>query len=154
MESYWDGFHLGDETAVSANWYHQYPVQARIPNSDNVYESMGITQVKWIADNSVGAGTEPLRWQSTAFNIDYQAAMVRFYYDNPRGARTSWSDTSYVPCQPWSSVGGWFEPYPWGNAGQAQYVAKVQQALHEREWLTQSFVDWSPSSFPQGVSFR
>jgi len=154
VESYWDGFHLGDETAVSAGWYQRYPVQARIPGTDTVYESMGITQVKWIADNSVGAGTEPLRWQSTAFNIDYQAAMIRFYYDNPQGARASWSDTSYVPCQAWSSIGGWFQPYPWGNAGQAQYVAKVQQALDAHEWLTQSFVDWSPSSFPPGVRFH
>ncbi|MBV8943831.1 MAG: hypothetical protein JOZ95_00295 [Solirubrobacterales bacterium] len=151
VESYWDGFQLGDDTTVSSGWYARYPIQARIPGTHNVYESMGITQVKWIADNSVGAGAEPLRWQSTAFNIDYQAAMVRFYYDNPQGARSSWSDTSYVPCQPWHSIGGWFEPYPWGNAGQTQYVARVQHALDEREWVTQGFVDWSPSSLPRGI---
>ena len=152
VESYWNGFQLGDEAAVSPRWYQRYPIQARVPRTDDVYESMGITQVKWIADNSVGAGTEPLRWESTAFNIDYQAAMVRFYYDNPQGARSSWGDISYVPCQRWDSIGGWFEPYPWRNGGQAGYIAKVRHALGKRQWLTHTFVNWSPSSFPPGVS--
>lgn len=154
VESYWDGFHLGDENAVSAGWYARYPSQARVPGTNSVYESMGITQVRWAADNSLGPGSEPLRWESTAFNIDYQAAMVRFYYDNPQGARSSWGDKSYTPCQPWNSIGGWYEPYPWGNGGQNQYVAKVQHSLGDSEWLTQSFVDWSPSSLPSGIRLR
>jgi hypothetical protein len=154
VESYWNGFQLGDEAAVSPAWYERYPIQARIQDRHEVYESMGITQVKWIPDNSVGAGTEPLRWESTAFNIDYQAAMLRFYYDNPQGARSRWGDATYAPCQPWDSVGGWFEPYPWRNAGQTNYIAKVRKALSEREWLTASFVGWSPSSLPPDVKFR
>jgi hypothetical protein len=115
---------------------------------------MGITQVKWIVDNSVGAGTEPLRWESTAFDVDYQAAMVRFYYDNPLRARSSWGDRAYAPCQPWSSIGGWFEPFPWRNSGQLDYIAKVRHSMAEREWLTASFLSWSPSSFPPGVWLR
>lgn len=90
VESYWNGFQLGDRASVSPSSYQRYPIAARIPGSHDVYESMGITQVKWIADNSVGAGTEPLRWESTAFNIDYQAATVRFYFDNPQRARSQW----------------------------------------------------------------
>src|ERR1700677_1961873 len=105
---------LGDEATVSRNWYERYPFQARVPNSLSVYTSMGITQVKWIPNNSVGAGTEPLRWESTAFNLDYQAAFIRFYYDNPSGAPSSWGDSSYAPCEEWRSIGGWDEPYPWG----------------------------------------
>jgi hypothetical protein len=115
---------------------------------------MGITQVKWIPDNSVGAGTEPLRWESTAFNIDYQAAMVRFYYDNPEGARSSWGDGSYEPCEAWRSIGGWDEPYPWGNADQATYIANAQQRLRARIWDESSFISWTPSSFPPDVKFR
>jgi hypothetical protein len=80
--------------------------------------------------------------------------MVRFYYDNPDDARSSWGDATYVPCQPWDSVGGWFEPYPWRNAGQTNYIAKVRKSLSEREWLTASFVKWFPSSLPPGVRFR
>ena len=154
VESYWNGFQLGDQAAVSPARYRRYPPQARIPGSGDVYESMGITQVKWIADNSVGAGTEPLRWESSAFNVDYEAAMVRFYYDNPLEARSGWGDPTYAPCEPWNSIGGWFEPYPWRNGGQASYIVRVRQSLADREWLSARFVDWSPSSLPPGVQLR
>lgn len=153
-ESYWNGFQLGDETTVSRSWYRLYPYQAQVPHSLDVYQSMGVSQVKWIPDGSVGAGTEPLRWRSTAFNLDYQAAMVRFYYDNPSGARSSWGDRTYAPCEKWSSIGGWFEPYPWHNAGQRQYVSQVQHYLRGRDWTTPTFVNWRPSSFPRGLRFR
>jgi hypothetical protein len=153
-ESYWNGFQLGDQATVRRSWYKLYPYQARVPNSLSVYTSLGLTQVKWIPDGSVGAGTEPLRWRSTAFNIDYQAAMVRFYYDNPSGARSSWGDKTYSPCEKWASVGGWFEPYPWHNAGQQQYIQSVQHHLRNRDWATSTFVHWRPASFPPGVKFR
>jgi hypothetical protein len=152
QESYWNGFQLGDEAAVRRSWYKRYPIEARVPNSLSVYTSMGMTQVKWIPDGSVGAGTEPLRWRSTAFNVDYQAAMVRFYYDNPSGARSSWPD-DYSPCEKWASIGGWFEPYPWHNAGQRQYIGEVRQHLRNRDWSTSTFIGTQPSSFPPGVSF-
>jgi hypothetical protein len=152
-ESFWNSFQLGDAATVNASWYSQYPYQARVPNSLMVYESLGITQVKWIPNGSVGAGSEPLRWLSTAFNIDYQTAMVRFYYDNPSGTRSTWGDSSYSPCERWNSIGGWFDPYPWGNAGQEQYVAAVRQDLADRAWAGSNFRDWTPSSFPSGVRF-
>jgi hypothetical protein len=153
QESYWDQFQLGDETEVRSRWYGLYPTQTRVPHSSSVYQSLGITQVKWISDGSVGAGTEPLRWRSTAFNLDYQAATVRFYYDNPQGARSSWGDRTYAPCERWNSIGGWFEPYPWGNGGQQNYIADVRQHLANRDWTVSSFVDWQPSSLPPGVRF-
>ncbi len=153
LESYWSSFQLGDDTAVSSTWYSEYPSQARIPNSSNVYQSMGIAQVRWAPDGSLGLGTEPLRWESTAFNIDDQAATVRFYYDNPSGARSLWGDSSYVPCQQWNSIGGWYSPYPWNNAGQASYIASVQNYLSEQIWASSSFLTWTPSSFPPGITF-
>jgi hypothetical protein len=154
LESYWSQFQLGDEKPVSSRWYGLYPSQARVPHSQRVYQSLGITQVKWIPDGSVGPGTEPLRWESTAFNLDYQAATVRFYYDNPQGARSSWGDASYAPCERWNSIGGWFEPYPWDNHGQQTYVEQVRQHLAKRDWTTSSFVHWNPSSLPPGVRFK
>ncbi len=153
-ESYWNGFQLGDMASVRRSWYKRYPFQARVPSSDDVYQSMGLTQVKWIPDGSVGAGTEPLRWRSTAFNVDYQAATVRFYYDNPSGTRSSWGDKAYSPCEQWASIGGWFEPYPWHNSGQNQYIREVQRHLGDRDWTTSTFVHWRPASFPRGVRFR
>ena len=117
------------------------------------YESMGIAQVRWRPNGSVDAGTEPLRWESTAFNIDYQASVVRFYYDNPDGARSSWGDSTYQPCQQWNSIGGWNSPYPWGNAEQETYISNVQTSLSQTIWTTSSFLDWTPSSFPPGIKF-
>ena len=154
QESYWNAFQRGDEALVSSSWYQRYPVQARIPDRLDVDQSLGITQVKWLPDGSVGAGTEPLRWESTAFNVDYQAAMVRFYYDNPGGTRAAWGDSTYAPCQAWRSIGGWYEPYPWANSGQERYIAAVQQQLRNREWVAATFVDWTPTVFPPGIRFR
>jgi hypothetical protein len=152
-ESYWNSFMLGDDTPVTGAYYPSYPSQARAAGRLNVYQSMGIAQVRWNPDGSVDPGNEPLRWESTAFNIDFQAAMVRFYYDNPRGSRTAWGDSSYKPCEQWASIGGWNSPYPWNNAEQQHYIDEVRQWLHDRQWKTRSFVNWSPSSFPPGISF-
>jgi hypothetical protein len=153
-ESFWNAFQLGDRNLVSPSWYSRYPRQARIPGGHDVYQSLGITQVKWVPDGSVGPGSEPLRWKSSAFNVDFQAAMVRFYFDNPNGARSAWGDGSYAPCQRWNSIGGWFEPYPWGNPGQQDYVHLVQQHLSGRDWTAASFVEWRPSALPPGIRLR
>ncbi len=153
-ESYWNQFMLGDDTPVSASWYRLYPTQSRLSGSDSAYQSLGITQVRWAPDGNLHAGTEPLRWLSTAFNIDYQAATLRFYYDNPQGTRTAWNDPSYRPCQAWNSVGAWFSPYPWGNAGQAAYAVAVRQILGQRGWTSGSFESWTPGSLPPGIKLR
>jgi hypothetical protein len=151
-ESYWNNFQLGDDTVIAASWYAKYPFQARDPNSSSkAYQSMGITQLRWAPDGSLNPGSEPLRWLSTAFNVDWQAATVRFYYDNPQRSRSSWGDTSYQPCQQWNSIGGWNSPYPWGNAAQHNYIHNVQGILSSRTWTTSSFVNWSPSALPPGV---
>jgi hypothetical protein len=154
VESYWNQFNLGDDTKVNSRWYGLYPYQSRIPHTSNVYQSLGIAQVRWIPDGSLEPGSEPLRWESTAFNLDGQAAKIRFYYDNPGGARSSWGDSTYAPCEKWQSLGGWNSPYPWGNAEQTYYIGTVRAALDGRKWISSSFVGWSPSSFPRGVSFR
>lgn len=154
VESYWNQFQLGDDTRVSSRWYHLYPYQSRIPRTSNVYQSLGIAQVRWIPDGSLQPGTEPLRWESTAFNLDEQAATLRFYYDNPAGARSSWNDPTYAPCERWQSIGGWYNPYPWGNGPQAGYIRSVRVALTGRQWDSSSFLDWSPSSLPRGVTFK
>lgn len=154
VESYWNQFQLGDPTRVSSRWYGLYPYQSRIPGTSSVYQSLGIAQVRWIPDGSLNPGTEPLRWESTAFNLDEQAATLRFYYDNPSGARSSWGDATYTPCQKWESIGAWYNPYPWGNPHQAAYIGRVRDSLGGRVWASSSFLGWSPSSFPRGLLFR
>jgi hypothetical protein len=150
QESYWSSYQLGDEETVSQALSRQYPPQARA-SGHRVYQSLGITQVRWDPQGDFGAGTDPLRWESMAFNVDYQAAMVRFYYDNPSGARTAWGDSTYEPCDKWHSIGAWFSAYPWGNGGQTVYIHKVQANLANSTWRTGAFLSWSPSSLPPGI---
>ena len=139
VESYWRQSVMGDVASVSPAAYAEYPPQARIPGGTQVNETMGISAIKWIPDGSVGAGTEPLRWESTAFACDYQAASIRYYYDDPDGLRSAWGDSSYFAGNAWDALGGWFEPYPWLNAGQLEYIAKVQAALADRTWAQPGF---------------
>jgi hypothetical protein len=137
-ESYWNQSQLGDLTSVANPVL--YPVQCRA-TGNRVYQSLGITQVKWNHPdaNDAGMGTEPLRWKSTAFNVDYQAARVRFYFDNAQGKRSAWGDGTYKSCNNWLSIGGWFNPYPWNNSGQQSYVQSVQGTLANRTWAKGGF---------------
>jgi hypothetical protein len=130
VESQWDQTDVGDRATVSPAWYSQYPSQARIQGSYDVFESMGIAQVKWRPNGSVGAGTEPLRWESTAFSLDFYGAEIRFFFDGD----CSWCGPGYAPRQRWNSIGAWYEPHPWGNPGQEAYVTEIQHALAARAW--------------------
>ncbi len=134
-ESSWSQSFLGDRATVPASWYDQYPPQARIPGTSDVYQSMGITQVKWTPDNSLHPGTEPLRWKSAAFNLDYYAATLRYYYDG----LCDWCTSGYVPGQDWFSVGAWFEPQPWLNLAQLNDILNVRSALADRPWESPDF---------------
>jgi hypothetical protein len=125
---------VGDKAEVPPEWYAAYPAAARIA-PDSVYESMGISQVKWMPDNSQFPGTEPLRWESTAFNIDFQAAQIRYYYDG----YCTWCTPGYSAGQAWNSIGAWYSPNPWGNASQEEYITWVQEYLAEKPWLSSSF---------------
>jgi hypothetical protein len=143
-ESQWKQSALGDRTYVGVGNVKRYPPRSREPGSGGnytgyVWQSLGITQVKWRPDGSGGAGTEPLRWKSTAFNVDYEAATVRFYYDDPQGQRSAWGDASYKPGNQWRSIGGWFKPYPWNNPDQQAYVRAVRQILAARTWARPGF---------------
>jgi hypothetical protein len=131
QESHWRQDAVGDLRTQSTRWYGRFP-RFSCPNAMQCYESLGITQIKWQPWND--EGTEPLRWKSTAFNIDYQAAKLRFYYDNPYGKRSAWGDSSYRPLDGWLSICGWFEPYPWGNPSQRRYCSEVRGHLAARDW--------------------
>jgi hypothetical protein len=129
-ESSWDQSDLGDRETVSSSWYGLYPPQARIAGTSDVYQSMGLSQVKWRPDRSQGAGTEPLRWKSTAFSLDYYGATIRFYYDG----LCDWCGSGYTAGQAWNSVGAWYQPTPWANRDAQKYVRDVQEGLADRAW--------------------
>ena len=134
-ESNWRMSMLGDSATVPDA--SLYPAYSRI-SATSVYQSLGIMQVKWKADGSLHVGTEPLRWTSTAFNVDYWAANVRFFYD---GNASLWFGTggSYQPGDAWLSVGAWFQPTPWKNSGQLTYIDHVQQKVAAHAWTSPGF---------------
>jgi hypothetical protein len=127
VESNWNQQAMGDRRdGVDAS---KYPAQSRI-DSDSVYESLGITQVKWRADGSLNPGSEPLRWKSTAFNADLWGAIVRYYYDG----LCKWCGSGYSAGQLWESIGAHFSPSPWRNAGQMNYIDKVKGVMAAQPW--------------------
>jgi hypothetical protein len=129
-ESGWNMSQLGDRRTVRATWYSQYPRQARLARTSDVFSSMGIAQVKWVPDGSIGAGSEPLRWRSTAFNLDFFAATVRYYYDGHCG----WCGSGYHAGQSWNSVGAWYSPLPWGGPQARLYIYQVQRIIRQKSW--------------------
>jgi hypothetical protein len=133
VESSWRQDAAGDLRTQSSSARARYPGFS-CPTEARCYESLGIAQVKWRPDGSQGAGSEPLRWKSTAFNVDYQAATVRFYYDDPKGRRSAWGDSSYRAQRGWLALGGWFQPFPWNNPAQKAYIRKVRATLTDRAW--------------------
>ena len=143
-ESDWHQSALGDRTYVGLRNATRYPPRSREKDSRGddtgyVWQSMGITQVKWRPDGTRNPGTEPLRWKSTSLNVDYEAATVRFYYDDPKGQRSAWGDSSYKPGNAWLSIAGWFRPYPWDNPDQRAYANEVRSILVKRSWARPRF---------------
>ena len=134
-ESGWDQAHRGDLAHVSASWYRQYPSLERVKGTDLAYESVGIAQVRWLPDGSIGRGTRPLSYESTAFNLDYYAATVRYFFDGD----CRWCSSGYGAGQTWNSIGAWFSPQPWMNSGARRYVRKVRSDLAQHVWRYRGF---------------
>lgn len=136
-ESGWRQSHVTDARRVPKAWYRLYPPQARIAgsNEEEVYESMGITSLKWTPEGLQPPGTEPLRWKSTAFNLDFLGSQLRYYYNG----LATWIKGGYEAGDAWNSVGAWFEPTPWNGSQQAWYISYLQRIMSEKPWLSASF---------------
>ena len=141
-ESHWTqppvgwGYGLGDKATVTAAQFAQYPPAAQIDATAlTVYQSMGIMQCRWdCLPYEVNASVEPLRWKSTAFNLDYYAHYVRWLYDGST-VGISWIPNIYKG-NGWASIGGW---YGGSVAAQNGYVAHVQSFLASKPWLQPGF---------------
>jgi hypothetical protein len=129
FESGWRMNWPGDLVTVPKNWYMQYPPQVRTTNG-RVWQSMGAMQIKWKPNESVNSGTRRLRWTSTAFDLDYAAATIRFFYDG----KCKWCGRGYRAGQQWNSIGAWNAPQPWVNSKSRWYIEKVKGALASRDW--------------------
>jgi len=125
---------LGDRTFVSRAWYYNYPPEARI-SYRWVWQSMGIAQERWSPDQSKGAGSNPLRYLSTAFSLDYLGASLRYFYDG----KCNWCGGDHHAGQGWASIGAWNEPKPWGNRKMLAYIARIKHELALHRWTSS---DW------------
>ncbi len=130
-ESSWRMSHLGDRHTVDDPG--RYPAYSRIAGTSDVYQSLGIMQIKWTPEG-LHQGTESLRWRSTAFNADYWGAVVRYYYDG----LCYWCDNGYSAGQEWASVGAWFSPSPWVD-GSLAYVESAKSHMAARPWASFGF---------------
>jgi hypothetical protein len=90
----------------------------------------------------------PFMRDSTAFNADYYAAIIRSYYDG----KQDWLNNPDVAVQNgapyeagdlWGSVGAWLTGR-WHLPANDAYVAKVQARIAERVWLTPDFLSYLP----------
>ena len=87
--------------------------------------------------NSTGA--YPMYRQSTAFNVDYFAATLRYYYD---GCGT-WLDEvdrgrDYSAGDLWGSLGAWYSGRWYAN-GTDWYIDRVWSELQSRTWERPGF---------------
>ncbi len=110
VESYWNQ-HAGDETGGGL---------------------MSLTE-----GNSAGAF--PMYRESTAFNVDYFAATLRYYYD---GCGT-WLNTvergrEYSAGDLWGSLGTWYSGRWYAN-GTDWYIGRVWSELQGRAWKRAGF---------------
>ena len=99
--------------------------------------SYGLMQIK----STVSKGTFPLSQQSTAFNVDYFGASMRYYFD---GAATwlndpcCFSGTTYKAGDIWGSAGAWYAGR-WYTAGAVSYIDSVRSHLSNRTWSKTGF---------------
>jgi hypothetical protein len=124
-ESGWKMSQLGDRKTVANPLL--YPAQSRIAGTSDVYQSLGVTQIKWTPEG-LHPGTEPLRWKSTAFSADYWGSVIRYYFNGV----CDWCGTGYSAGQDWASIGAWYNPSPWGTS--TDYVQHVQTWMAQRTW--------------------
>ena len=139
VESWWQQSAMGDLTPESDPG--AFPAFSCPGGGPSCYESLGLAQDRWRPDGSLNPGSEPLRWKSAAFNLDLYGSNIRFYYD---GYAAQWgpgmTDNGYTAGQDWMSIGAHFNPYPWNNQGQRDYIAKVKDYLAKRTWEDPDFI--------------
>lgn len=134
VESWWQQGTLGDWDSVASACPpgHQPGADGR---AGQCPQSYGILQNRYPFEQASWPGIG----DSTAMNADTAYAIWRSCYD---GYET-WLNTvprgqTYARGDLWGCVGRWFAGR-WHTAPAQQYVAKVQQYLSERIWLTKDF---------------
>ena len=116
--------------AVAANesWWHQTAGGAD-------QQGGGLMSPTW----SQHLGSLPIGMASTAFNVDWFAATMRFYFD---GGATWFNDVErgrqYSAGDFWGCIGAWYAGR-WHTAGAERYVSEVRHWLRQRVWAQEWF---------------
>jgi hypothetical protein len=127
MESGWSMLQKGDRRDWTSAVSSLYPALAVI-DADSVWESLGIAQIRWRHTIPWNPGVEPLRWQSTAFALDYSQALIRYYYDG----LCSWCGAGYVA----GDADGAYRSYVSGSWTDGQWYADgVRSNAASKPWL-------------------
>jgi soluble lytic murein transglycosylase-like protein len=93
--------------------------------------SFGLMQIK----RTIWRGSYPLSRNSTAFNVDLAAAILRQAYD---GRATWYKPAGYGAGDQWASLGAYYSGR-WGDAEGDRYVERVWRHLVERSWARPGF---------------
>jgi hypothetical protein len=88
-------------------------------------------------------GTFPFNRNSTAFAVDYYAAMIRGCYEGWQRELGS----SYTAGDLWGCVGAWYSG-GWHDSAADGYAQRVQDAINTQPWLTSTFAATKPSCDP------
>jgi hypothetical protein len=114
--------------AVAETHWHQSTI-------GDAGESFGLMQIKRSGSHT---GTWPLSQQSTAFNVDYYGAHLRYVYD---GLEIWLNDVdrgqTYLPGDLWGTVGSWYSGRWYYN--NATYIATVQNYAAQKVWAAPGF---------------
>jgi hypothetical protein len=96
--------------------------------------SFGIMQAKWCTlndPNEDGYGGWPWTENSTAYDLDTYAAVIRGCYEGWE----PWLGNGYHAGDLWGCVGRW-NSGAWYSPAAQSYIGRVQQALATKPWLT------------------
>jgi hypothetical protein len=96
--------------------------------------SFGVMQVKWCTmkdANAPGYGPWPWVERSTAYDLDFYAAVIRGCFEG----WDTWLGATYHRGDLWGCVGRWFSG-AWHDPAAERYIVKVKSAYTHRPWLT------------------
>jgi len=107
-------------------------------NGSGCDQSYGILQIKWYYFQDAW----PMSRDDTAFSAEYVYAMLRACYE---GWTTYLNDATPLPGYPayhagdiWGCLGRWYSGW-WYTQGAVDYIARVEEALAEKAWLSPGF---------------
>jgi hypothetical protein len=101
-------------------------------------QSFGILQIKNV--ERWHGGTYPLSKDSTAFNADYYAGIVRHYFEGCASWMKSYSfnGTSYQAGDLWGSIGAWYSG-DWHSDASRNYQNDVRKNEADKPWRRSGF---------------